>query len=100
QGRQAAIPEDPGRSPPLPRSRDPPAGRGTSPGGDRLKQGGRPRVGTRTDTIDHPLTFGLAPHGPDPWAARDRDLAGDLEAVAAVPGEGPLAGGLQVDRQD
>jgi hypothetical protein len=30
QGRQATLPEDPGRPPPLPSSRDPPAGRGTS----------------------------------------------------------------------
>src|SRR4029453_14005695 len=42
--------------------------------------------------------LGLAPHGPDPWAPRDRDLAGDLEAVAAVEGEVPLVGGLQVGR--
>jgi hypothetical protein len=30
QGRQATLPEDPGRPPPLPRSRDPRPGRGTS----------------------------------------------------------------------
>jgi hypothetical protein len=41
---------------------------------------------------------GLAPHRPDPRAARDRHLAGDLEAVAAIQGEVPLAGGLQVGR--
>src|SRR5512132_3909735 len=41
---------------------------------------------------------GLAPHRPDPWAARDHQLAGELEAIAAVPGEVPLVGGLQVGR--
>jgi hypothetical protein len=36
QGRKATLPEDPGRPPPLPRSRDPRAGRGTSRGSDCL----------------------------------------------------------------
>src|SRR5215204_568987 len=36
QGRQATLPEDPGRPPPLPRSRDPRAGQRTSRGSDRL----------------------------------------------------------------
>jgi hypothetical protein len=38
QGRQAPLPEDPGRPPPLPRSRDPPAGRGTPRGEDSLRR--------------------------------------------------------------
>ena len=33
---------------------------------------------------------GLAPHGPNPWAARDRQLACDVEAMAAIQGEVPL----------
>jgi hypothetical protein len=41
QGRQASLPEDPGRRPPpLPRSRDPQAGPGTSRGGDHLRFAG------------------------------------------------------------
>src|SRR5512132_2141056 len=36
RGRQAPLPEDPRRPPALPRSRDPPAGRGPARGGDRL----------------------------------------------------------------
>jgi Metallo-beta-lactamase superfamily len=36
QGRQAAVPEDPGRPSPVPRSRDPRPGRGTSRGSERL----------------------------------------------------------------
>jgi hypothetical protein len=37
QGRQAAVPEDPGRSPPLSRCRDPRASRGTARGGCGLR---------------------------------------------------------------
>jgi len=49
QGRQAAVPEDPRRAPPLPRSRGPRPGRGTSRGNFRLTT---PVCSSRT--ADHP----------------------------------------------
>ena len=55
QGRQATLPEDPRRPPPLPRSRDPRTGRGTSRGSHDLNrpvfdEGRRPDHG-RTDHL-------------------------------------------------
>ena len=63
QGRQATLPEDPGRSPPLPRSRDPRPGRGTSRGSHRLSGAVRsfPRDGRPLPGQPHRRPAGTRP---------------------------------------
>jgi hypothetical protein len=103
QGRQAALPEDPRRSPPLPRSRDPRPGRGTSRGSDRLttpsvRRGRQTAPGSGEARADD----SVGPPGPSAPLTMHRRPSDLLESQPKafkrwVPARLPWAGGQLVD---